>query len=152
MDAVVFRLGQRVPRVVLEMGLAVFLVLRQRDPGLDAEHLPLGVPDFVAGAFGVDDAATGRHPVDVARTYRLLVAEAVPVHDLAVEEVGDRGQPDMRVRAHVDPLAGLEGIRSHPVEEDEGTDHPPLGIGQHARDLEASEVPGARVDHEFYGT
>ncbi len=33
-------------------------------------------------------------------------AETVAMHDLAVEQIGDGGKPDMRVRPNVDALAG----------------------------------------------
>ncbi len=33
-------------------------------------------------------------------------AEAVAMHDLAVEQIGDGGEADMRMRPHVDAVAG----------------------------------------------
>ena len=50
-------------------------------------------------------------------------AEAVAMHDLAVEQVGDGGEPDVRVRPHVDAVAGLEHRSAQVIEEDERPDH-----------------------------
>ena len=69
------------------------------------------------------------------------------MHDLAVEEVGHGGEPDMRMRAHVDALAEEELGRPHLVEEDERPDHLPLRRRQRAAHLEAAEIAGARHDH-----
>ena len=68
------------------------------------------------------------------------------MHDLAVEQVGDGGQPDMRMRAHVDAVADEELGRAHLVEEDEGPDHLPPGRRQRAAHREAAEIAGARHD------
>jgi hypothetical protein len=46
----------------------------------------------------------GDHPVDRAGFDPLVGAEAVAVVELALVEIGHRGQPDMRMRAHVDAL------------------------------------------------
>ena len=40
---------------------------------------------------------------------RLLHADAVAMHDLAGEQVGDRGESDVRMRAHVDRLRECPG-------------------------------------------
>jgi hypothetical protein len=58
------------------------------------------------------------------------------VQDLALEEIGDGGQADVRVGPDVDALAGQEVRGPHVIQEDEGTHHPPLGEGQHAADLQ----------------
>ena len=55
----------------------------------------------VGRALRVHDAAAGRHPVDRAGLDALHDAEAVAVQHRALEQVGDRGQPDVRMRAHV---------------------------------------------------
>ncbi len=94
------------------------------------------------------DAAPGGHPVDLARLNPLHVAEAVAVLELALEQVGDGGETDVRMRTHVETRPSLEGDRPHLVEEDEGPDHPALAGRQHAADLEASEVTYARDDHD----
>ena len=78
-------------------------------------------PHLGRRALGMDDAAPGRHPVHLARVDRLLRAEAVAVHDLAIEQISDGGKADVRMRAHVDAGPGLEHSRSHLVKEDKGS-------------------------------
>ena len=97
----------------------VHLLLRrgQRDPHLQAVDRPAGGALFGAGALGMHDAAPGRHPVYFTRPDRHGGAETVAVHDLAVEQIGDSGEPDMRMRAHVESVAGAEFRRPEMVEE-----------------------------------
>ena len=73
------------------------------------------------------------------------------MHDLAVEQIGDGRQPDMRMRPDIDRprKAGREVHRAHVVEEDERADHAALGEGQDAPHFEAAEVAAARFDDEF---
>ncbi len=92
----------------------------------------------------------GGHQVHRAGLDLLDVALAVAVHDAAVEQIGDGGEPDMRMRPHVHALAGHELHRAEMVEEDEGADHLPLAMRQRAPHLEAvAEVAGARHDDEL---
>jgi hypothetical protein len=72
------------------------------------------------------NATARRHQVEVAGRDDHFGAQTVAMLDLAVEQVGDGRKPDMRMRPHVQRLAGLEQGRSHPVEEDERPDQPPL--------------------------
>ena len=91
-------------RVVDEVRRAISSAdLGQRDPGLDAEQAVAVRAQRRVGAFGMRDAAPGCHPVHVAWDDRLFGAEAVPMQDLAVEQVGDGCQADMRVRPNVQP-------------------------------------------------
>ena len=69
------------------------------------------------------------------------------MHDLAVEQEGHGGEPDMGMRAHVDPAADIEHRRAEMIEEDEGADHAPPGVRERAPDLKAAEVDAARHDH-----
>ena len=96
------------------------------------------------------DAAARGHQVHRAGLDFLDVALAVAVHDAAVEQIGDGGKPDMRMRPHVHALAGHELHRPEMIEEDEGADHLPLAVRQRAAHLESvAEVAGARHDDEF---
>ena len=70
---------------------------------------------------------------------------------LALEQVGDGGEADVRMRPHVDAVADQELGRPHLVEEDEGPDHLLLRRGQRAAHLEAAEIAGARHDHVLDG-
>jgi len=72
------------------------------------------------------DALSGRHPVHVAGGDALLGAQAVAVQDGAVKQVGDGGQADVRMRAHIQAAPSQELARPYLVEEDERTDHLPL--------------------------
>src|SRR5580704_8294977 len=92
------------------------------------------------------DAASGRHPIDRAGPDRQRSAEAVAVHDLAVEQIGDGREPDMRMRPDVDAIAGAEYCRSEMVEEDERPHHARARRRQRAVHLEAAEVDRTRYD------
>ena len=59
-------------------------------------------------ALRVRDAAPGIHPVHIARLDRLRRAQRVAVKDLAFEQIRDGGEIDVRMRAHVEALAGCE--------------------------------------------
>src|SRR5262249_6882955 len=93
----------------------------------------------------------GLHPVDVAGLDGGEGAEAVAVHDLAVEQIAHRGEPDVRMRPHVDALARAKLGRPEMVEEDERPDHAPLGRGQRAPHGEIAKVDRARHDRKLDG-
>src|SRR3569623_3075941 len=69
------------------------------------------------------DAASRRHPVDLAGPDCQLGAEAVAVHDLAVEQIGHRREPDMGMRSDIESGAGAEFGRAEVIEKDEWPDH-----------------------------
>jgi hypothetical protein len=133
-----------------EAGIDLLAFLRQRDPGLDSVHRAAFLAQPLE-TFGMGDAAAGSHPVHLAGAHRLLRADAVAVHDLAIEQIGDRGQADVRVRAHVGfcRQARRDQFRAHPVEEDVRTDHAPPREGQHPTDLETAQVAGPLADEKF---
>ena len=108
-------------------GLHLFLGRWQCDPHLQAvDRLTVDAP-LRPRALGMHDAASGRHPVDFARPDRHRGAEAVAMHDLAVEKIGHGGEPDMRMRANVEPVAGAKFRRPEMVEKDERPDHARAG-------------------------
>jgi hypothetical protein len=150
-DAVVGQHGQLVGAVVGEGRVALLVAARQRHPGLDAGEELRRLARFGGRALGVGDAAAGGHQVQRAGADGQLRAEAVAVHDLAVEQVGRGGEADVRVRADVDALADDELRRAHLVPEDEGADHLPPRRGKGAADLEAAEVAGAGDDDGLDG-
>src|SRR5882724_11883775 len=117
-----------------------------RDPALQAmqpaaAHAPLG-----RSALRVNDAASRRHPVDLAGADRLRGAETVAMHDFAIKQEGQRCEPDMRVWPHIDALAVPQHGRSKVVEENEGADHSTLGVREGSADGEAAEIDAARHD------
>ena len=124
--------------------------LRQRDPALQAQHLLAVAALHVGRALGMRDAAAGGHQVHGAGLDLLDVALAVAVHDRAVEQIGDGGKPDMRMRPHVHALARHELHRAEMIEEDEGPDHLPLAMRQRAPHRKAvAEIARARHDDEI---
>jgi hypothetical protein len=48
------------------------------------------------------------------------------MHDLAFEQIRDRGEPYVRMRAHVDAMARRKYRGTHVVQEHEWPDHAPL--------------------------
>ena len=74
----------------------------------------------------MDDAAARGHQVDRARLDHRVAADAVAMLDRAFEQIGDRREIDVRVRADVHALARREPRRSELVDEDERPDHRPL--------------------------
>src|SRR5690242_5307828 len=108
--------------MVMERRVRLLGGLRKRDPELKSVK-PRSLPaQLGTGALGVDDAATRRHPVDGAGLDRLVRAQAVPVNDLALEEVRHRCEADVRMRADVEPLTGREERGTHVIEEGERSD------------------------------
>ncbi len=73
------------------------------------------------------------------------------MHDLAVEQEGYGGEPDMRMRPHVDAFAGVEHRRPEMIEEDKRPDHTPLGMRQRAADRKVTQIDTARHDDEING-
>src|ERR1700681_2634894 len=96
------------------------------------------------------DAAARGHQVHGTGLDFLDIALAVAVHDAAVEQIGDGGKSDMRMRAHVHALAGHKLHRPEMIEKDERADHLALAVRQRAAHLESiAEVAGPRYDVQF---
>ena len=142
--------GQRLGGVMGKARRGLLMPPRQPDPELHAVNARALGARRGRRALGMDDAAPGRHPVDRAGADRLDAAEAVAVQDLAVEEIGHRRQPDMRMRPHVQPLARAEFRRPEMIEEDERPEGAAFGEGQHAPHCEAvAQIADARQDHHL---
>ena len=140
---------QKLDAGVGEGGRHVFHRLRQRDPGLQAGHGHRAAAHLLRRALGMDDAATSGHQVHIARRNHHFRAERIAVADFAVEQVGHRRKADMRMRAHVEHLAGAQDGRAHLVEEDERANHAALRRRQRAAHFEAAYVLGGGEDHGF---
>src|ERR1700730_16537442 len=98
----------------------------------------------------MDNAAAGGHPVHRPGPDRLRVAQAVAVQDFTVEQIGDRGEADMRVRPHVETPACWQHYGTHLVKEHERPHRPALRRRQRSAHFEAvPEISGARHDHTF---
>ena len=90
----------------------------------------------------MDDSGAGGHQIDRAWPDHLVGADAVAVADRAVEQIGDRGEVDVRVRANVHAAAGGQSRRAELVDEDERADHRSFERRENAVDLEIAEVVG----------
>jgi hypothetical protein len=129
-------------------GRCSFLVLhRQRYPKLQAVQRFATITPVCGGTFGMNDAAPRRHPVHCAGPDRHRGAEAVAMDDFAVEQIGDGGKADMRMRPNVNAVAGLEHSRTEVVEKDERSDHARACRRQGAVHLKAAEVDRAGYHH-----
>ncbi len=134
--------------VVRERRRALLELERQRHPELQAPQARAVGAQLVGRALGVGDAAAGRHPVHLARTDGHDAAEAVAMQDRALEQVAHGGQADVRVRPHVQALAGAQAHRAELVEEHERAHGAPGGAGQRPVHEEAvAEVGRVGRDH-----
>ncbi len=114
-----FAVGKRADAGVGEGRRHVLLRLRQRDPCLQAGHGHRAAAQLLRRPLGMDDAPARRHQIHIARRNHHLRAKRIPVADFAVEQIGDGGKADMRMRAHIEHLAGRQDRRAHLVKEDE---------------------------------
>ena len=141
---------KRCAGVMPESGILFLQPVGQRHPGLHAvERSALAA--CLLEALGVGDAAAGRHPVHFARPDRLFHGGAVAVHDLAVEQISDGGQADVRVRQNIGlgRQSGRQILRPHAIKEDIWPHHAAARVGQHAPYLESANAAGTRRDDLF---
>jgi hypothetical protein len=99
---------------------------------------------------------SGGHPVHITGRNALYESEAVAVHQRALKQIGHRGQPDMRMRAHIDRLPRLEANRTHMIEKNERTNGATPRSRQKTPDFKTvAEVFGMRLkdlaDHNDVG-
>lgn len=137
--------------MVIERRCGFFGRARQRDPGLHAVQRVRAGALGAGRAFGMGDAAAGGHPVDVAGANHLIGAERVAVADLAGPQEGDRGQADMRMRAHVDAVIRFQHGRAHLVDEHERSHTARLQGGHGATHLQPADVVHAWGDQGGHG-
>src|SRR5690348_15692293 len=133
--------------MVREAGFHFFLCRRQRHPHLQAVDRLVIDPPFRPCTLGMNDTTSGGHPVHFTRLDRDRRAEAVTMHDLTIKEVSDGGQSDMRVRPHVEPVAGAEFRGAEMVEKDKGPDHTRADRRKRAADRKISKIDRTRHDH-----
>src|SRR6201991_3662780 len=97
------------------------------------------------------DPTSGCHPIYAAGLICLLRADAVAMHDLAVQQVCNRRKPDVWMRADVGcpckTRGKLRGTKM--VEENERAHHLVDPKRQYPADLEASEVPATLIIYAF---
>src|ERR1017187_1547051 len=99
-----------------ERRLDLLIRVRQSDPGLNAVQMIALAPRLFE-AFGMGDAAPRGHPIYFARYNGLFRSQTVAMHDLAIEQIGDGGKPDMGVGPHIDAAwnSGREVRRPHVI-------------------------------------
>ena len=71
--------------------------------------------------------------------------------DAAIKQIGNGGEPDMRMRADIEALPEQKFRRPHLIEEDERADHFAPHRGKRAAHFEAANIAGARHNHLFNG-
>jgi len=132
-------------------GIQIWVALPERDEETapDFTHYPAAT--LGRSAFRVGDATPRGHPVHFAGADRDVHPERVTMHDLAVEQIGQRGEPDMRMRPHVEAGAGGEYGGTEMIEEHERTDGAAGRMRQRAPNAESAEVDAARHDHVLDG-
>jgi hypothetical protein len=78
------------------------------------------------------------YQVHRTRLDQLVGAQRGPVMHTSPEQMGDSGEPDVRMRPHIGSLPRQHLGRPYLVEEDERPCHLPLGRGQRAAHLETA--------------
>src|SRR5262245_7806939 len=129
----------------------LFVFSGQADPALQAVQGFAAAAALRGRALGMHDAAAGHHPIYCAGPNWDCGAEAVAVHDLAIEQISHGRKADMGMRPHIDNAARAKYHGPEVVEENERTDHAPPGVRQCAADLKIAEVDAARHDYLFDG-
>src|SRR5262245_33777218 len=99
----------------------------------------------------MNDAAAGRHPIDLAGADRLRSPEAVAMHDFSVNQEGQSREPNVGMRPHVDSLAFTQDCRSKVIEEDERADHSMARMGKGTTDREATQIDAAGHNDQLDG-
>ena len=84
---------------------------------------PRNFREIVAGSLGMDDSAPCGHEIHCPRADGLHDAQAVAVNDFPVEQVGNGGDADMRVRTHGYARSRREFGGPHVIEKHERTHH-----------------------------
>src|SRR5207302_3667312 len=99
-------------------------------------------------AFRVRNAAARGHPVDRARLDRLDRADAVAMHELSLEKVGHRREPDMRVRTDIIVPEGLELLGTEMIEEQERPHSLSFRGGKEGANLEVPHRAHPRLQYQ----
>jgi hypothetical protein len=90
------------------------------DPELETVRARTSAPQFGTRAFGMDDAASCGHPIDIARPNGLVRSEAVAMNDLAIEEIRHCREADMRVRPDIETMSRSEICGPHMIKKTNG--------------------------------
>jgi hypothetical protein len=99
----------------------------------------------------MNNAAAGRHPIGLSGPYRLNLAGAVSVSDLALNEIGECCEPDMRMRPRIDTFTRPKDGWAERVKEYEWPNHLSLCRREGASNLESrAETVDPRQDDLLY--
>ena len=141
--------GHVVPDM-LEASRALFQLLGQRHPGLDAREQLATLANGTVGALGMGNSIARIHPVHRTGCDPLIRAERIAVMQPPLQEIGDGREADMRMGPDVDAaLARKKLHRADLVEKDERTDHLAFRRRQGTAHLEPAKVAGPRGDDGF---
>ncbi len=91
---------QHIATVVDELGIDLFVFARQRHPRLDAVH-GIALRASTLESLRVRDALSRGHPVHFTGMDRFLGTDAIPMHDLPVEEIRDGREADVGMRPDI---------------------------------------------------
>ncbi len=135
---------------VLEGGLDLLMLFRQGNPTLNPEQAFTTASRTRWRALGMCDATPGGHEIYRAGRDLERIALAVAMHNAPIKQVGDRGKPDVRVGAHIEPVSIKKLRRPHLIEKNERTNHLALVARQGATDFKAiAQIADSRNDNEF---
>src|SRR5690554_2290342 len=73
--------------------------------------------------FRMHNTMPGHHQIDIARADGLQAPEGIAMQYFAFKQVSDGSNTNMRVRAHIDAVAGRKVRRAHVIKENPGPDH-----------------------------
>lgn len=95
----------------------------------------------------MDNAASGRHPVDLTGNDDLVVTETVAVSNGARKQVRDCGQADVRMGPHVNATARWKISRSDVVKKNEWADALLRPLWESSPNVELSQAPDAGCNY-----
>src|SRR4051812_17393006 len=129
--------------MVFERGRAVASLFGLRDPELHAVQV---APIAVGRLFGVRDALSGCHEVELPRADRLLGADRVAVQQLTGDEPRHGVQADVRMRADLDSAELVHSNRPHVVGEAPGANRPAATARENASYRQVTDRGRAPVE------
>ena len=97
-------------------------LLWESEPGLNAMQRMARFQQCFWRTFRVGNTFARRHQIDRARADFNFGPECVPVQHCAFEQIGDRRQADMWMRANANTSSRRQLSRAHMVEEDKRAD------------------------------
>ena len=128
-------LGDRPALNITVPGRGHLAFSRQVEPKLEAFHPPL----LLLGHFGMDDAATGNHPLDATVFQQAFVTSAIAMAHATIDHVGDRLETAMGVIGKASDVV-VRIVAAKDVEHQEGIESALKVLGQDAHDANTCSV------------